>query len=61
VHIGCGTPALRHAEYFYDHARIERMLFDGVAEPVDGALRPDLTRSGMGLVLKRIDAQKFAA
>jgi hypothetical protein len=46
---------------FYDHARIERMLFDGVAEPVDGALRPDLTRSGMVLVLKRIDAQKFAA
>jgi hypothetical protein len=61
VHIGCGTPALRRAAYFYDHARIERMLFDGVAEPVDGALRPDLTRSGMGLVLKRIDAQKFAA
>jgi hypothetical protein len=53
-------PAVRHAEYFYDHVRIERMIFDGVSEPVDGALRPDLTRAGMGLVLKRIDAQKFA-
>ena len=61
VHIGCATPAVRHAEYFYDHVRIERIIFDGVTEPVDGALRPDLTRSGMGLVLKRIDAQKFAA
>lgn len=61
VHIGCATPALRHGEYFYDHVRIERMLFDGVTEPIDGALRPDLTRPGMGLVLKRIDAQKFAA
>lgn len=60
VHIGCATPAVRHAEYFYDHVRIERMIFDGVAEPVDGALRPDLTQPGMGLVLKRIDAQKFA-
>jgi len=60
VHIGCATPAVRHAEYFYDHVRIERMIFDGVAEPIDGALRPDLTQPGMGLVLKRIDAQKFA-
>jgi L-alanine-DL-glutamate epimerase-like enolase superfamily enzyme len=61
VHIGCATPALRHAEYFYDHVRIERMFFDGVTEPVDGALRPDLTRSGIGLILKQVDAQKFAA
>lgn len=60
LHIGCATPAVRHAEYFYDHVRIERMIFDGIAEPVDGALRPDVTRSGMGLVLKRIDVQKFA-
>lgn len=61
LHIGCATPAVRHAEYFYDDVRIERMLFDGVPEPVDGELRPDLTESGMGLVLKRVDAQKFAA
>jgi L-alanine-DL-glutamate epimerase-like enolase superfamily enzyme len=60
VHIGCATPAVRHAEYFYDHVRIERMIFDGVREPINGALRPDLTRSGVGLVLKSIDAQKFA-
>jgi L-alanine-DL-glutamate epimerase-like enolase superfamily enzyme len=61
LHIDCATPAVRHAEYFYDHVRIERMIFDGVAAPVDGALRPDLTRSGMGLVLKQVDAQRFAA
>jgi L-alanine-DL-glutamate epimerase-like enolase superfamily enzyme len=61
AHVGCATRAIRHAEYFYDHVRIERMIFDGVTEPVDGTLRPDLTRPGMGLVLKRIDAQKFAA
>jgi L-alanine-DL-glutamate epimerase-like enolase superfamily enzyme len=56
VHIGCATAAVRHAEYFYDHVRIERMIFDGVLQPTDGALRPDLTQSGMGLVLKRVDA-----
>jgi L-alanine-DL-glutamate epimerase-like enolase superfamily enzyme len=60
VHVGCATPAVRHAEYFYDHVRIERMLFDGVVEPVDGALRPALNRPGLGLTLKRADAEKFA-
>ena len=29
-----------HLEYFHDHVRIERMLFDGVLEPRDGALCP---------------------
>ena len=33
-------------EYFHDHVRIERMLFDGVVEPVGGALRPDRSRPG---------------
>ena len=56
---GCATPALRHAEYFHDHVRIERMFFDGVPEPDDGALKPDLSRAGMGLELKRNDIEKF--
>src|SRR5436190_48217 len=60
VHVGCATPALRHAEYFHDHVRIERMIFDGVVEPNDGALRPDRSQPGLGLTLKRADAQKFA-
>jgi hypothetical protein len=46
-------------EYFHDHARIERMLFDGVLEPVHGALRPDTSRAGLGLTLKRADAARF--
>ena len=61
VHIGCATPALRHAEYFHDHVRIEGMVFDGVPEPVNGALAPDLSRPGLGLIFKSADAQKFAA
>ena len=60
VHIGCATPATRHAEYFHDHTRIERMIFDGVAEPGAGALRPGLDQPGLGLILKRADAQNFA-
>ncbi len=57
----CAARTFRHAEYFHDHVRIERMLFDGVPEPVNGALAPDLSRPGLGLILKSVDAQKFAA
>ena len=59
LHIGCAASCFRHAEYFFDHGRIERMLFDGVLDPVDGALRPDLSRAGHGLELKRADAEAF--
>jgi L-alanine-DL-glutamate epimerase-like enolase superfamily enzyme len=48
-------------EYFHDHARIEQMLFDGAAVPVDGNLAPDLSRPGLGIELKRSDAEQFAA
>ena len=36
------------------------MLFDGVLEPVDGALRPTSTRPGLGLEFKRADAERYA-
>lgn len=61
THVCCSAIPLRHLEYFHDHVRIERMLFDGAAEPVDGELRPDLSRPGMGLELKLSDARRFAA
>jgi L-alanine-DL-glutamate epimerase-like enolase superfamily enzyme len=60
AHPGCAAKRVRHIEYFHDHVRIEHMLFDGVLTPVDGALRPDLTRPGMGLEFKRADAKRFA-
>ena len=60
LHPCCAAPALRHLEYFHDHVRVERRLFDGVPEPVDGVLRPDLTRPGNGLELRRADAERYA-
>ena len=57
----CAVPAFRHLEWFHDHVRLEPLLFDGVLEPVDGALRPDRSRPGNGLELKRADAQRYAA
>jgi L-alanine-DL-glutamate epimerase-like enolase superfamily enzyme len=59
LHVGCAAKTIRHAEYFHDHVRIENMLFDGVAQPVGGALAPDLTRPGHGLEFKRSDAEQF--
>jgi L-alanine-DL-glutamate epimerase-like enolase superfamily enzyme len=50
-----------HLEYFHDHVRIEHMLLDGVVEPRDGNLVPDLDRPGNGLELKRADAERYAA
>jgi L-alanine-DL-glutamate epimerase-like enolase superfamily enzyme len=60
AHVFCGVATLRHLEYFHDHVRVERLLFDGVLEPEGGALRPDPDRPGHGLELKRADAQRWA-
>ncbi len=56
----CGIPSFRHLEYFHDHARLEPMLFDGVLEPEGGSLRPDRSRPGNGLELRRADAERYA-
>ena len=48
-------------EYFFDHARVERMLFDGALEARAGMLHPDASRPGLGLELKRADAARYAA
>ena len=61
THIACATVPFRHLEYFHDHVRIENMLFDGVPQPRNGKLYPDLSRPGIGLELKHTDAQRFAA
>lgn len=55
----CAVPNLRHLEYFADHARVDRLLFDGTLEPTGGVLRPDLGRPGAGLDLKRSTAQRY--
>jgi len=60
AHVATALTQLVHLEYFHDHQRIERMLFDGVLEPRDGALWPDLTAPGAGLELRRSDAQAVA-
>jgi L-alanine-DL-glutamate epimerase-like enolase superfamily enzyme len=53
VHACCAVQPLEHLEWFHDHTRIERMLFDGTLEPTDGLLRPDPSRAGHGLELRQ--------
>jgi L-alanine-DL-glutamate epimerase-like enolase superfamily enzyme len=59
VALGCALPAVRHLEWFFDHQRIERILFDGAPRPERGALEPDLSRPGLGLELKSEDAARY--
>ncbi len=59
VHVCCSAPRAIHLEFFHDHARIERMFFDGFCEPVDGIMSPDRSRPGIGLALKEKDAAKY--
>lgn len=48
-----------NVEYFFDHARIESIIFEGAIQPVKGKLRPDLSRYGLGLELKKGEADRY--
>lgn len=56
----CCHVGARHMEYFHDHVRIERMIFDGVPDVSRGAMSPDPGRPGHGLILKEADAERYA-
>ena len=59
LHVCCSVPRAIHMEFFHDHARIERMFFDGFSEPQNGMIKPDLSRPGNGLELKEKDAAVY--
>ncbi|MGE5110403.1 MAG: enolase C-terminal domain-like protein [Acidobacteriaceae bacterium] len=61
THVACAAIPFENLEYFHDHVRIEHMFFDGVPEPSNGELRPDLSRPGNGIELRKADAERFAA
>jgi L-alanine-DL-glutamate epimerase-like enolase superfamily enzyme len=61
AHAGCAVPQISHVEYFHDHARIEQMVFDGAPEPQGGELAPQANRPGLGLEVRRSDAERYRA
>ncbi|HVV83846.1 MAG TPA: enolase C-terminal domain-like protein [Kofleriaceae bacterium] len=60
AHPACAATPLVHVEYFHDHVRLERMLFDGFPSGDGGWLEPDRTRPGLGIELKAADARRYA-
>ncbi len=59
LHAALALPSFFISEYFHDHVRIEKMLFDGVPLPVNGVIKPDETRPGFGFDFRFQDAEKF--
>ena len=60
VHAAAAVPNLRHLEWFHDHARIERLLFDGVLDPAGGTLTPGANGApGLGLTLNADRARPY--
>jgi L-alanine-DL-glutamate epimerase-like enolase superfamily enzyme len=59
AHACCGAQRAINVEYFYDHARIEKMAFEGALEVTGGVLRPDLRQPGFGLEFKKADMQQY--
>lgn len=61
MHVARAARRLLHVEHFFDHVRVEALLFDGVPVVVDGCLRSDGRRPGLGLALRAHEAARFAA
>lgn len=59
AHAAAATLNLRHLEWFHDHVRIESMFFDGVLDPSGGSVRPSPDAPGLGLTLRRADAEPY--
>lgn len=59
LHAALSLPSFFIAEYFFDHVRIENMLFEGAPAPEDGFLKPDLIKPGLGLRFLPKEAAKF--
>jgi L-alanine-DL-glutamate epimerase-like enolase superfamily enzyme len=59
AHACCAMESVIHIEYFFDHYRIERMLFEGTLEPDGGLLTPDRDRPGLGIELRHAQAKRY--
>ncbi|MFD4631168.1 enolase C-terminal domain-like protein [Streptomyces sp. NPDC058284] len=60
AHAAAAVPNIRHLEWFHDHVRIERLLFDGVLDPGGGSIRPGASgEPGLGLTLRQEAAEPY--
>ncbi|MFJ7336215.1 enolase C-terminal domain-like protein [Streptomyces sp. NPDC101110] len=60
AHAAAAVPNLRHLEWFHDHVRIERLLFEGVLDPRGGSIGPGgAEEPGLGLTLNTERAGRY--
>ncbi len=59
AHLMCAAETGVHVEWFHDHVRIEAALLAGAPRPREGTIAPDPVRPGLGLELRRGDAEPF--
>jgi L-alanine-DL-glutamate epimerase-like enolase superfamily enzyme len=59
AHVGVAVPNVRHIEYFHDHQRIERLLFEGALGAQGRVLTPDPGQPGLGVQLRARDAERY--
>jgi len=59
AHVCAAMQTAIHIEWFHDHARIEDLLFAGAPQAHDGAVRPDPGSPGLGVELRRDDAERW--
>lgn len=57
--VAASVPNLRHLEWFHDHVRAETLVFDGVLDPVGGAVRPRRDTVGNGLAVRWGDIERY--
>lgn len=61
AHVCAAMEQVEHIEYFHDHVRAEKLVFDGTLDPRGGALRADPERPGLGLAIDEDAAGRYAA
>ncbi|MFI2612800.1 enolase C-terminal domain-like protein [Kitasatospora sp. NPDC018619] len=63
AHAAAAVPNCRHLEWFHDHVRVERLLFDGTLDPAGGTVTPGADGApghGLRLAPARADAYRTA-
>ena len=61
MHAARAARRLVHIEDFFDHVRVEALLFSGAPTVRDGCLTTDWDAPGLGLALRTAEAARFAA
>lgn len=59
LHAALSLPSFFIAEYFFDHVRIEEMLFENFYSVKEGYMEPDPGIPGAGFEFRHTDAEKF--